>query len=785
MPQSPLADADARPAVEPIEIVLDVEGMTCASCVNRIERFVKRTPGVEDASVNLATERATVRIRPEVAGRQEIVDAIAAAGYDVRPEFPRVADRADPAPLARREDPARRKEQRLLLAQAAVSVATALGIMALATWPPDGLSMTTINALALGPATLIQFWAGRRFYASAWRALRHGAANMDSLVALGTSAAWGWSVVATVIPAQLQAVGLPTETYFDSSALIIGLVLFGRWLEARAKARTTGAIEHLLDLQPARAVLVDRERDREVSLDEVRPGDLLRVRPGARVAVDGVVVEGVSAVDESMLTGESLPVDKAPGEPVIGATLNTTGSFVMRATRVGRETALAQIVEMVERAQGSKAPIERLADRVAEWFVPLVLVLAVLSLAAWIVAGPEPRLTFGLTAFVSVLIVACPCAMGLATPTAIMVGTGRAAESGILIRDGAVLEIAERVDTVVFDKTGTLTVGRPELDSITPAEGISAADLLELVASLERRSEHPLARAVVERAERDGLGRLAVTSFEAVPGGGLLGSVDGHAVAVGTERFLAGRGIPTGMDEGLQRAITEASNTGGTVAFVSVDGRVAGALAISDPLKPEAALAVRDLADRAIDVWLVTGDRPATAEAVGRRAGIREDRIVADVLPGDKAALVDGLRNQGRVVAMVGDGINDAPALAHADLGIAIGTGAEVAVAASEVTLVGGDPRSVGAAIGIAHATMAVVRQNLFWAFAYNVVLIPVAMGVLVPAFGLSLNPAFAAGAMALSSVSVVVNSLRLRHVRSRVSGRTSDIGLVTRPTAP
>ncbi|TME81890.1 MAG: copper-translocating P-type ATPase [Chloroflexi bacterium] len=784
MQSSPAPAAGPHAPVQPVEIVLDVAGMTCASCVNRIERFVKRTPGVEDAFVNLATERATVRVRPDVVGRKEIVDAIAAAGYDVRPEASAVTSGEDR--VAQLEPGmAKQRDQRLLLSQAAVSIAIAIGIMALTTWPPAGWPMTAVNALALGPATLVQLWAGRRFYTSAWRALRHGAANMDTLVALGTSAAWGWSVVATVFPKQLEVMGLPTEAYFDSSALIIGLVLLGRWLEARAKARTTGAIEDLLDLQPAQAVLAGAERDREIPLDQVRPGDLLRVRPGAKVPVDGVVVEGLSAVDESMLTGEPMPVDKAPGDTVIGATLNTTGSVVMRATRVGRETALAQIVAMVERAQGSKAPIERLADRVAEWFVPLVLVLAAASLAAWLLAGPEPRLTYGLTAFVSVLIVACPCAMGLATPTAIMVGTGRAAEAGILIRDGAALEIAERLDTVVFDKTGTLTVGSPELSAITPALGITAAALLDLAASLERRSEHPLARGIVERADRDGLGRLAVSSFEAIPGGGVTGTVDGQILVIGSERLLADRGISSGADAAIDMAAEEAAKTGGTSVFVGVDGRIAGALTINDPVKSEAALAVRELAGRGIAIWLVTGDRPLTAQAVGRRAGIPEERIVAGVLPGDKAALVENLRKQGRVVAMVGDGINDAPALAQADLGVAIGTGADVAVAASDLTLVGGDLRSVGAAIRIAQATMAVVRQNLFWAFAYNVVLIPVAMGVLVPTFGLSLNPALAAGAMALSSVSVVLNSLRLRRARPRHPTFPPDIGLVARPTAP
>jgi Cu+-exporting ATPase len=775
---------DAAPAAT--EIQLPVAGMTCASCVNRIERFLKKTPGVEEASVNLATEVATIRYLPDQAGRAELVGAIEAAGYEVKPSGLVVAadgagtaeaDAIDAAQAA--EEAERARELRLMLVQSVAAIGVALVAMVLMFWPQTVIPMEDLNKLILWPATVIQFWAGGRFYRAAWRAGRHGGATMDTLVAIGTSAAWGYSVFVTLYPEIVHAAGLHPETYFDSSAIIIGLVLLGRWLELRARGQTTGAIKRLLGLQATVARLVRDDGDVEVPLEGVQPGDLLRVRPGDKVPVDGVVVEGTSALDESMLTGEAMPVTKLPGDEVIGATLNTTGSFTMRATRVGRETALARIVELVQRAQGSKAPIQRLADRISAVFVPIVLVVAAATFLIWFVLGPEPRVTLALTALIAVVVIACPCAMGLATPTAIMVGTGKGAEAGVLVRGGEALERAHTVDTVIFDKTGTLTLGRPAVAAIVALGGRTERELLDVAASAERGSEHPLAAAVVARAREDELGFLPVEGFEALVGHGVRATVDGRSVLVGSRRLLAEAGID-GRD--LLAAADVQAAEGRTAVLVAVDGVAAGLVAVADPVKAESAAAIRDLAAMGVDAWMVTGDHRVTAEAVARQVGIPPERVLAEVLPGDKAAKVAELQAAGRSVAMVGDGINDAPALAQADLGIAIGTGADVAIEASDVTLVGGDPRSVVSALVLSRRTMRIIRQNLFWAFAYNVLLIPVAMGVLYPLFGITLDPAMAAGAMALSSVSVVTNSLRLRGTRVRPDEvRPEGVGVVAR----
>jgi Cu+-exporting ATPase len=752
------------------ELALPIEGMTCASCVNRIERFLKKTPGVEEAVVNLATEVATIRYLPDQAGRTELVAAVEAAGYDVRPQ-PAAESVGDVAAGLLRdadtEADRRAAEARDLLTRALVSIVVGVGIMALMALR-FGLAMEDLNRLALIPATIVQLWAGGRFYRAAWRAARHLATNMDTLVAVGTSAAWGYSVVVTLWPEVAMSTGAEPAAYFDSSAIIIGFVLFGRWLEARAKSRAGGAIRRLLALEPPVARRIAGDGEAEVPVSQVAPGDLLRVRPGDRVPVDGVVVSGGSAVDQSMLTGESLPVEVESGSAVIGGTLNGSGSFVMRATRVGRDTALAHIIELVQRAQGSKAPIQRLADRVSEIFVPLVLVAAALTFAAWLAIGPEPRLPFALTAFISVLIIACPCAMGLATPTGIMVGTGRGAEAGILIRGGEALEAAHRVDSVVFDKTGTITEGKPRAERIVAAPDFEAATILDLAGSLERGSEHPAGEAIVLRAAADGLGTREAREFRADPGRGVRGIVDvdgaPRAVLVGTLAYLRSEGIdPAPIEAAIGSA---APLSGAGLAAVAIDGRAAGAILLRDALKPSSAKAVEELRAAGVDVWLLTGDSRAVGEAVAAEAGIAADRVLADVLPDGKAATIHRLRADGRVVAMVGDGVNDAPALASADVGIAIGSGADVAIEAADVTLVGGDPTDVATAIRLSKATMRIVRQNLAWAFAYNVILIPVAMGALFPAFGLLLNPALAAGAMALSSVSVVLNSLRLRAVR-------------------
>jgi Cu+-exporting ATPase len=753
------------------EIQLPIKGMTCASCVNRIERFLRATEGVESASVNLATEVATIRYLPEVAGRDQLVGAVEAAGYDVRPELEPVASAREPslAVALTAGDAQRVREARSTLRQAIASIGVAAGIMIAMFVPQTNIPMETINWVALVPATIIQAWAGGRFYRATWRAARHGTANMDTLIAVGTTAAWLYSVGVTLFPDAIHEAGIHPETYFDASTIILGLVLLGRWLEGRAKSTATGAIRRLVALQPSSARRVGPAGEVDVPLESIVVGDLLRVRPGEKIPVDGVVVEGASAIDASMLTGEPVPVDVLPGSEVVGATLNTTGTFLMRATRVGRDTVLARIVELVTRAQGSKAPIQRLADRAAEVFIPLVLMVAVATFVAWYLLGPEPRATLALTAFIGVVVIACPCAMGLATPTAIMVGTGRGAEAGILIRGGESLEIAHRVNTVVFDKTGTLTLGRPSVTGIVPATGFDAQAVLDLAAAVERGSEHPLGAAIVARAADGTIGSRQVDDFEAIIGGGARGLVategGSRRVIVGNRRLLQADGIDLGP---VAAALDAAAGLGRTTVVVAVDGRAAGLIEIADPVKAESSAAVRELSAAGIEVWLVTGDGRATADAIGAQVGIPAHRVVAEVLPGDKAAIVERLQSRGRTVAMVGDGINDAPALARADLGVAIGTGADVAIEAAGVTLMGGDPRGVAGAIGLSRATMSIVRQNLFWAFAYNIVLIPVAMGALIPAFGIGLSPALAAGAMALSSVSVVANSLRLRSFDAR-----------------
>jgi Cu+-exporting ATPase len=749
-----------------------VTGMTCASCVGRVERALGSVPGVLDASVNLANERATVTYVAGEVERRDLERAVEAAGYGVAKPSDDEGSAAEDA----HQEEYRRLRRDFLLAAALTalilvgSLPHMLGFMT-----PIPMGWLNLGLLAL--ATPVQFWAGRRFYRGAWGALRHAQANMNTLVVVGTSAAYLYSAAATLAPGLFA--GGRADVYFDTSALIITLILLGRLLESRAKGRTNEAIKKLAGLQAKTARVVrgqDLGEEVDVPVEDVRVGDVVVVRPGEKIPVDGIVVSGESAVDESMITGESIPVSKRIGDEVIGATINATGSFRFRATKVGRDMALAQIIRMVEEAQGSKAPLQRLADRISGVFVPVVMVLAALTFCVWLLFGPEPAFTFALLNFVAVLIIACPCAMGLATPTSIMVGTGKGAEAGILVKGGEALEGAYTLDTVILDKTGTLTKGRPELTDVVATDGLPEDDLLRLVASAERGSEHPLGEAIVRGARDKGLALAKADGFEAVTGGGVRAEVEGHPVLVGNRRFLAEAGVP---EDGLLPRGEELAADGKTPMFVAVDGRPAGLVAVADVVRDESKEAVERLHSLGLEVAMLTGDNRRTAEAIAGELSI--DRVLAEVRPEEKATEVKRLQAEGKKVGMVGDGINDAPALAQADVGIAIGTGTDVAMEAADLTLISGDVRGVARAIGLSKATVRNIKQNLFWAFAYNVALIPVAAGALYPFFSGGtvpealrpflgeygfLNPVLAAAAMALSSVTVLSNALRLRRAK-------------------
>jgi Cu+-exporting ATPase len=759
--------------IRPIEIVsFPVEGMTCASCVNRITRFLGKVDGVEDANVNLAAESATVRFDPTQVTVGELIAAVDAAGYVARVEqaatgaqeqaIEEVAEvRADRDEAGARHVAALRSR---LVVAAALTVPLLLGLarMTVAPWLPGIL---TDPLFQLAAATPVQFWAGWQFYVGTWKALRHGATDMNTLIAVGTTAAFGYSLATIVAPEFFRAAGLgmgdaDLPLYFDTAAAIITLILLGRFLEARARSHTSDAIRHLINLAPRTARVVRGESEVDVPIAEVRVGDILRVRPGETIAVDGVVTDGASGVDESMITGESLPVSKRVEDLVLGGTLNTTGTLAFRATRVGAGTVLARIIRLVSDAQGSRAPIQRLADRVTGYFVPAVLGLSALTFVLWLTLGPAPAFNLALLNTVAVLIIACPCALGLATPTSIMVGTGVGAEAGVLFRNAEALEHLGRVKVVVLDKTGTLTEGKPRVTDIVRVDDMIDDDgLLALVAAAERGSEHPLAAAIVREAiETRGLAVSPATGFNATAGGGVAAVVGGRPVLVGRAGFLEADGVDVSP---LADAADTLAADGKTPVFVAIDGRAAAVVAVADTPKVGSAHAVAELHRLGLQVVMLTGDNRRTAEAIARALGI--DRVLADVRPDGKAAAIKAIQAEGLRVAMAGDGINDAPALASADVGIAMGTGTDVAMESAGVTLMSGDLRGLVTAIALSRATMRNIRQNLFWAFAYNVVLIPVAMGALYPFTGVLLDPILAAAAMALSSVTVVSNALRLR----------------------
>lgn len=784
--QQTVEDAGYGVVLDQIEFA--VMGMTCASCSNRVEKALQKTPGVLAANVNLATERATVTFAPAGAGWPELKAAVEQAGYGVI-EPQAAEDARDAEALAQELDSKRRK---LIVGVVfglplfVISMARDFGLIApwligesAAMAREMGGSMAEmmkhiparddlLNWLFWVLATPVQFYSGRDFYIHAWKALRARTANMDTLIALGSSAAYFYSVV-------LLLGGLAGHVYFETAAVIITLILVGKFLEARAKSQTGAAIRALIGLQPKTARVLRNTQEVDIPVNEVRRGDIVLVRPGEKIPVDGVLTSGRSSVDESMLTGESLPVEKQEGDLVIGATINRTGSFQFRATRIGKETALAQIITLVQQAQGSRAPVQRLVDQVATVFVPVVIVIAALTFLAWFLIGGV-GFTQAMIFTVAVLVIACPCALGLATPTAIMVGTGTGAEHGILIKNAESLERAGRLHTIVLDKTGTLTQGQPVVTDLVAlrsalvlSQGHAAddrdaqAELLHLAASAERGSEHPLGEAIVWAAQERGLALTQPERFEAIAGQGITAVVDGHAVLLGNRTLMQEWSIALGeLDADIERLQGE----GKTAMILAADGEALGVIAVADTLKPTSAEAVAQMHRMGLRVVMLTGDNRRTAEAIAQQAGIAPQDVVADVLPQGKVAEIERLQADGRLVAMVGDGINDAPALARADVGVAIGTGTDVAMEAADITLMRGDLRTVPQAIVLSRATMQTIRWNLFWAFIYNIILIPVAAGVLYPFTGWQLSPILAAAAMAFSSVFVVGNALRLRQIR-------------------
>lgn len=742
-----------------------IKGMHCASCVNVLERSLKKVPGVNVANVNLATEQATVSYDPNRCQEEDLSKAVEKVGYQA--DFLVAAKSGEVV--------AKEKKKELEDLKFKVTISLVLGALIL--WGSFPRLMDTSPEILrnfwtqLIFALPVQFWAGYSFYRAAMSSLKHRTANMDTLVVLGTTVAFSYSAFVTFFPAVVESIGMEPMPYFDVSTVIIGLILLGRYIEAKAKAGTSEAIKKLVGLQAKTARVVVGGGEKDIPISEVKIGDILRVRPGEKIPVDGTITEGQSSLDESMVTGESIPVDKNSGDKVVGSTFNKAGTFLMRAEKIGSDTMLSQIIKLVQEAQGSKAPIQRIADLISSYFVPIVIMLAMFTFIVWYVFGPDPRLLFSILNTVAVLIIACPCAMGLATPTAIMVGTGKGAEHGILIKDAESLETAHKISAVVFDKTGTLTRGKPEVMDIVEISNYkfqipNAAQqpkdqLLQLAASLEKGSEHSLADAIVKAAEEKNLTLDKVEKFQAIAGHGVEGMVGNQKITLGNRRLMEREKVDTSSQ---LSQIEELESQGKTVMMLASNGELMGLIAVADLPKDSAKASVALLQAMGIEVYMITGDNQRTGKAIAGRLGIRN--VLAEVLPDQKEAEVRKLQKQGKVVAMVGDGINDAPALAAADVGIAMGSGTDVAIESADITLINKDLASVASAIKLSKKTMRTIKLNLFWAFGYNIVLIPVAMGILYPFNGVLLSPIFASAAMALSSVSVVLNSLRLKRAR-------------------
>ncbi len=741
---------------------IPIKGMHCASCVRLIEKAVGKIDGVSECNVNLATNKAIVSFDPKKVTNQHIESAVASVGYK--------ALLNEEMSSEDEEKLRRQKEVRDLQLKVIISL-TLGGLILWGSFP--GLMETApvilrnfLTQLIL--AIPVQFWAGLMFYKATIPALRHRTANMDTLVALGTTVAFSYSAFVTIFPSIVEGIGIKAEPYFDVATIIIGLILLGRYFEAKAKAGTSEAIKKLIGLQAKTARVIRDGKELDIPFAEVQIGDTIRVRPGEKIPVDGQILNGESSVDESMISGESIPVDKTEGSIVIGATINKSGTFTYKATKIGSDTMLAQIIKLVEEAQGSKAPIQRIADLISSYFVPIVIMLAIATFTFWYVVGPQPSFLFAMLNMVAVLIIACPCAMGLATPTAIMVGTGKGAEQGILIKDAESLETAHKIKTIIFDKTGTLTKGKPEVTDVIPLQlaTYNLQTILRLAASLEKGSEHSLAESIVKKAEEEQIKLEPVVKFKAIAGHGVEGFVNKRKVFLGNKKLMEKESVRLGDKE---EEIVRLENEGKTVMMLAVGDMLVGLIAVADTVKDSAKEGVKMLQKMGIEVVMITGDNKRTAKAIADQVGIK--RVLAEVLPQDKEKAVKELqltnnRLQHNIVAMVGDGINDAPALAQADVGIAMGSGTDVAIEAADITLVNKDLRSVAAAITLSKKTMRTIKMNLVWAFGYNVILIPVAMGILYPSFKILLNPIFASAAMALSSISVVGNSLLLKKVR-------------------